>query len=838
MAVIEAASLVTYLILLGRVLDHVFGTSPSRIVAGVLAAPVLFLAYGASLPTDVIEHPPSVQDAAADAAQGEVVASSSAAGTTAPAEWYRAAAARLAAMPDDGPVIFVAASGGGSRAAIFAALVLETMSLPPASIQIPGGGDSARTPSWKRPLVDYVFAVSSVSGGSVAAAQFAAATSDVPWSPDADAATHLQWPSVLDAAESGLEAGPARTIAHEVLARHAVLRPLLVNFNAVAVRGFLAPFDTRGRALADFWEDHFDWTGRVRGGTPGKVPLLLINATLVESGRGLVVGVPTVPQELFTEGSRNGVLALAPAPADRITRVSLARLDGEGSVRVGDAVRLSASFPFGMDSARLAGLDRTAVMRALAPSDDHVSISDGGVLDNTGTGTIRELLTGLLEAVDRGTPGAAEVVAVLRKRGVLVVEIDSGAKPITGGGLVSRMFGPVQQSGTVLAQAAYTAERKAVLLRRSALERTGLDVYWATFSYCPRTDGEEVMTAWGLGPGDQINLMDQYFSKTLTGECARREIPWAEATDTDAPSPLGSVDAAFQPNDPKPGEALAYLPADASPTSPDVARVLLSTVDHAVLSGQVGLAMQAASRFEGEARSNEAVTLAMMAPGLSRAGTGRVHTIDADDTRTGWFAAARFTETAVDPTLDWSVLWSDSSGGLEVYRGREVALARPVLLHASGPDDAFAPGGVVALADRLTHLTVTDVKSETVAGRTTWYLAVQWGGAVAQPTPCTDLSYTLRVCAQSRSRAETLVRYLVDNGHIRRACITEVEVPDEGRLPRAQRSDAIEAIEAITGDSLAIREWASRALAEHMAVEGVAEAGAGGIGVRLCRPGG
>lgn len=85
------------------------------------------------------------------------------------------------------------------------------------------------------------------------------------------------------------------------------------------------------------------------------------------------------------------------------------------------------------------------------------------------------------------------------------------------------------------------------------------------------------------------------------------------------------------------------------------------------------------------------------------------------------------------------------------------------------------------------------------------------------------------------------MRYLVDNGHIRRACITEVEVPDEGRLPRAQRSDAIEAIEAIealTGDSLAIREWASRALAEHMAVEGVAEAGAGGIGVRLCRPGG
>lgn len=796
------------------------------------------------MPTDYVRHPDPEAAAAPPAnANGD-------ADLTAEL-WYKAALARLARLPENDPVIFVAASGGGSRAAIFAGLVLETMALPPKEVLLPLDGQAAFTPSWTTPLADSTFAISSVSGGSVAAAQYVASVSDVDAPDEPDAATSLMWPSVLDVDTWELQRGAPVGMARGVLKRDGVLPQLLVNFNAVAVRGFLSAFDTRGRSLADFWEHHFLWTNRITTASPGQTPLLLINATLVESGRGLVLGFPTVPQELFDEGSRHGVLQLARAQTDRITRVSLERLDGEGDVRVGDAVRLSASFPFGMDAARLDDLDRLptttggdATEGELAAADrtgvDHLHISDGGVLDNTGTGTIRELLSGLLEAADQGSAGALAVVSELKKRGVLVVEIDAGAKPITNqGGVVAQMFGPVTQSSTVLAQAAYTAEREAVFLRRSALERTGLDVYWATFSYCPRSDGEEVMTAWGLGPSDQMNLIDQYFGNTLTGNCARRDIPVTNqktreaGRESDPASPLAAVSAAFQDSvAEQPAQALQFAgnPPDAG--DPVIRRLLLTAIDEAALKGRVDLATDAAASLGGDVAANDAVTLSMGGPAAALGTAGRIHTIDEEDARAGWFLAARYTEgdDSAKPKLDWSVLWEDSSDGLDRYKDRQVALARPVFLHRAVAGDHFAPGRVIAAADRHARVTIVDLHVESTGGRQSIYAFATWGEAVALPMPCTDLSYTIQHCPGNQDRAVELRAHLADNGHIRGACLKTVAVPRVG----TEKGDSIVAVDALSGDAKAIEAWAEAAFKRKLTLRPELPAGETGIGARLC----
>jgi hypothetical protein len=48
-------------------------------------------------------------------------------------QWFDQFSNRIEAIPDEGPVVFVAATGGGSRAAIFAALTLETLQRTPIS---------------------------------------------------------------------------------------------------------------------------------------------------------------------------------------------------------------------------------------------------------------------------------------------------------------------------------------------------------------------------------------------------------------------------------------------------------------------------------------------------------------------------------------------------------------------------------------------------------------------------------------------------------------------------------------------------------------------------------
>jgi hypothetical protein len=233
--------------------------------------------------------------------------------------------------------------------------------------------------------------------------------------------------------------------------------------------------------------------------------------------------------------------------------------------------------------------------------------------------------------------------------------------------------------------------------------------------------------------------------------------------------------------------------------------------------------------------SNDAVTLSIMAPSLSLAAGGRVNTIDHDEARSGWFAAARYRlgEGGAE-RLEWSVLWADSAAGLEPFLGGEVALARPVLLHEGSSKDAFAAGRVVALADRHARLRVEALHKDTAGDATTVYAAVSWRGTVSQVTPCTDLTYAVRVCPGNELRAAALIDDLVSRGNLRRACLRTVPVTGVELPARGGKLDAIEAIEALEGDARAIQSWVKTSLGPLPPIVRVEPGSGAGLGIRVC----
>ena len=83
-------------------------------------------------------------------------------------EWFDHLNSRVAQAPESQPVVIVAASGGGSRAAIFTALVLETLARTPIapSSSISNSSEAMHERTW----ADNIVLISSVSGGSLASA--------------------------------------------------------------------------------------------------------------------------------------------------------------------------------------------------------------------------------------------------------------------------------------------------------------------------------------------------------------------------------------------------------------------------------------------------------------------------------------------------------------------------------------------------------------------------------------------------------------------------------------------------------------------------------------------
>jgi hypothetical protein len=313
---------------------------------------------------------------------------------------------------------------------------------------------------------------------------------------------------------------------------------MCLDFMAPLLRGTLTPTLGRGDALARFWTKRFGWTDATNfNGYGGEVlgnsyrphhPLVLFNTTDVAHGSRVIVGFPPLPADLLrlTEQDRVSPRAL-PAPLDELIpdfRVSLAR-----------AVRLSSNFPFGF---------RVQTLEKLGGGEAH--LLDGGVIDNTGLDTIYELFRALQWHADprNHSPYLDDAFCVLedlRRRGVVVLEIDAGAKPSEQTRKWYDPFGGPRESYQAMDNASYTSaelvkrfyvdEMRALLDRtfepsrqpmpaagepfraisRNPPANTVVHVTVQCNHYLPdEKPSEEVMTAWALGPRDKAQVVQRF----------------------------------------------------------------------------------------------------------------------------------------------------------------------------------------------------------------------------------------------------------------------------------------------------------------------------------------
>jgi hypothetical protein len=253
---------------------------------------------------------------------------------------------------DKDTVVLVSAQGGASRAGYWTALVLSQLD------------DIARKKGLP-PFSDRVFAISSVSGGSVGAAGYVADAArtaplgrDDPTPPEHRLAAKLNEADFLSPALGGL-------LFPDLVYRFFPLPGLPDRAEALEEgwekrwRDILPKTDTFSEPFQNLWRGEFNPVGA----TPRWVPLLLINGTREEDGRRVITAPINIDPNVFLDA----VDFYAVHPAD---------------IRLSTAVHNSARFPL---ISPPGGLSRTG---------GH--IIDGGYFDNSGTQTLRDVLQALL----------------------------------------------------------------------------------------------------------------------------------------------------------------------------------------------------------------------------------------------------------------------------------------------------------------------------------------------------------------------------------------------------------------------------------------------------------
>jgi hypothetical protein len=289
------------------------------------------------------------------------------------------------------PVILVAAAGGGLRAAYWTALTLATLQ------------DRDTT----NRFAHHVFAISSVSGGSLGGALYTAMVHDMRGRPASlclagDSLPHrMMRPRAAPAAR----VGPAVRCVHRYM-NGDFLSPVLLKFVAPDfVQAFLPfpiePLD-RARALEQSWERSYEELTRDSTFAQGylalyaqdstETPLLLLNTTHVQTGRRYVTA-PFVDDGLFLD-ARSVHQALG------------------ADLPLSTAVHNSARFPFVSPAGRIERRD----------GQSYGALVDGGYFENSGLttlGDVRREVDSLLQE-HRNSAGDVLHPAAMRARVVVL----------------------------------------------------------------------------------------------------------------------------------------------------------------------------------------------------------------------------------------------------------------------------------------------------------------------------------------------------------------------------------------------------------------------------------
>jgi Patatin-like phospholipase len=480
-----------------------------------------------------------------------------------PRDWYDNALARLQAIKS-GPFVIVVASGGGSRAAIFTMLALDWLARTPMRVESfespcrPSAGSTAEQSKIERTWADNIFLISSVSGGSVATSTFVTRKPEDRGKQIADLrntsrdelvfliAKHLErvQKKASEKDRKKLEDVQKQCNAWEGSPIEWVFKDELVDemctdFMAPIFRGMFTPGITRGDALAHFWEQRFNWGAINRSNwadklNPNQYPLVILNATDIDLGSRLAIGLPPLPLDIFNCGKD--------AKHPREDNDRLPREFGEyepcGRQPLGlaRAVRLSSNFPWGFPIASFNTHSSPSTGKDLR-------VLDGGVIDNTGIDAVYHIVDGLTKIAENNQnpthDRANQVLEKLRQRGVVVIEIDSGAKPLPQ---QQRSLASIREPLRALDNALYNNaaatkefyhDRLASLLAarpgvpipptldnvKTQAEMGSIksppqpvqSVYWESFECNHLQDANaEVMTAWALGPKDKAVVFGQF----------------------------------------------------------------------------------------------------------------------------------------------------------------------------------------------------------------------------------------------------------------------------------------------------------------------------------------
>lgn len=349
---------------------------------------------------------------------------------------------------------------------------------------------------------------------------------------------------------------------------------MCTDFMAPILRGVLAPRLDRGDALARFWTERFRWhdsTNFAGYAQPGIAPrydstthpAMLFNATDVLDGKRLVASFPP-----------NGPNFWKPVydalPPVRLTTMS--EFDETFGLSLARAVRMSSNFPFGFRVMEIPRPDNEFSSPG-RPARPPLHVLDGGVVDNTGLDTLYEAFRGFefyerylgqalterdefikkraqqgkskeeLEKMFWDTkPKESEFIArlnrfqvplaaaeqaitflqELRKRTIVLIEIDAGAKPAqkAGGPLeaITEPMNALNNAGYLNAELNkqfYINEIRRLLCRKPGESEhvpTVLHYRFACNQYDPNRTrtGNDVMTAWTLGPQDKSNVLVRF----------------------------------------------------------------------------------------------------------------------------------------------------------------------------------------------------------------------------------------------------------------------------------------------------------------------------------------
>ncbi|HET6281809.1 MAG TPA: hypothetical protein VFH73_12605 [Polyangia bacterium] len=450
----------------GRLCDALSQLVRYKLVS--LAVLLVVLVGFHSRSTAIGRLPPLVKEAAAAAAAQAAGQTPAAAETQRAHVWFDDLDRRLERIPGSGPVVLVAASGGGARAALFATLVLEAMSRTPVA--------TADASQAHPTFADHILMTSSVSGGSLAVAHYLMRqTGHVPTrgtlvnsfpgevidhmknlaaNAEQKAAGQVVGPQALPAEldDGRMRADRWKEVRTAVDAiswtskvtaggkpfqgswplYSVVADEMCTDFMAPLLRGILLPNLERGESVTRFWSSRLGWRRAAEAGpTTGEMPIMLFNSAEVDRGTRFVVGLPMLPSGLLGANAR-----------------STADIDPTTQIDVAESVRASANFPWGFELPLISAHARAAAVSPDEASPTGVQLIDGGIFDNTGIDSFSFLLANLdrwansavIDEKLRDRAGA--VLDKLRQRGVVLVEIDSGAKPDRPGAWARRL-GPL-----------------------------------------------------------------------------------------------------------------------------------------------------------------------------------------------------------------------------------------------------------------------------------------------------------------------------------------------------------------------------------------------------------